>query len=76
MDAQVECRSDWAYAQRPLAFTWQGQRIEIKELIAEQRTPEGIHFLVRTNADELFELCYVEELDQCTIQPKPAKESA
>jgi hypothetical protein len=76
MDDQVECRSDWAYAQRPLAFTWQGKRFEIKEVIAEQRTPEGNHFLVRTSEDEHFELIYLENLDQWTIHPKPSKESA
>jgi hypothetical protein len=76
MDDRVECRSDWAYAQRPLAFTWQGKRFEIEEVIAEQRTPEGIHFLVRTTKDEHFELIYSEHIDQWTIQPKLSKESA
>ena len=72
----VECRSDWAYAQRPLAFTWQGERLAVQEVIAEQRTPEGNYFLVRTSQDGSFELTYNEHLDQWTIQPQTAKESA
>jgi hypothetical protein len=73
---RVECRSDWVYAQRPTAFTWQGGRREIKEVMAETRTPEGKHFLVITRDEEHFELIYQENLDQWTIQPKPPKERA
>ncbi len=76
MSEQVECRSDWAYAQRPTAFTWEGERKKIREIIAERRTPEKKHFWVITNEDEQFELIYQETLDQWTILPKPSKESA
>ena len=76
MSELVECRSDWEYAQLPLAFTWQGQRLVVQEVIAEQRTPEGKHFLVRTSKDGSFELIYNEQLDQWSIQPQAAKESA
>ena len=72
----VECRSDWAYAQRPLAFTWQGHRRQVKEIITSQRTPTGIDFLVRTNEDELFTLSYNENTDQWNIQRQAFKESA
>jgi hypothetical protein len=76
MEYGVECRSDWAYAQRPLAFTWQGRRLVVKAILAEQRTPEGLHFLVSTNEDGNFELIYEQDSDHWTIQPQPAKESA
>ena len=72
----VECRSDWAYAQRPLAFTWQGQRRQVQEIITGKRTPTGIDFLVRTNEDELFTLSYNENADQWNIQRQAIKESA
>ncbi len=72
----VECRSDWKYAQHPLAFTWQGERLVVQEVFAEQRTPEGNHFLVRTSKDRNFELMYNEQLDQWSIHPQAAKESA
>ena len=76
MNDGVECRSDWAYAQRPLAFTWHGKRLEVKAILAERRTPEGMYFLVINNENEHFELIYEQNPDQWTIQPKPAKESA
>ncbi len=72
----VECRSDWAYAQRPLAFTWQGRRLTVQEVITRERTPTGIDFLVRTNEDELFTLSYNENTDQWNIQQQAFKESA
>jgi hypothetical protein len=72
----VECRSDWEYAQRPLAFTWEGKRLKVQEVLKEFRTPAGSHFLVGTSEDGNFELTYNENLDQWTIQPQAAKESA
>jgi hypothetical protein len=72
----VECRSDWAYAQRPLAFTWQGRRLTVQEVITRERTPTGIDFLVRTDEDELFTLSYNENTDQWNIQQQAFKESA
>ena len=72
----VECRSDWMYAQRPLAFTWQSRRLEVKAIPAEGRTPEGKYFLVSTSEDENFELIYEQDSDHWTIKPQPAKESA
>ena len=76
MGELVECRSDWSYAQRPLAFQWEGQRRQVAAILAEQRTPEGLRFLVRSAEDELFELIYHQNLDHWTIQPQAAKESA
>jgi hypothetical protein len=76
MSAQVECRSDWEYAQRPVAFTWQDQRLEVYKLITEYRTPAGNHFLVSTIEAGVFELVYNKHSDQWIIQPKPSKESA
>ena len=76
MNDGVECRSAWDYAQRPLALTWQGRRREVRRILAEQRTPEGKHFLVGTSEEEFFELIYKQNSDLWTIQPIPAKESA
>jgi len=58
----VECRSDYEYAQRPVAFYWQEKRLEVTELLSQNRHPSGVTFLVR-NADlGIFELNY----DICT----------
>jgi len=76
VDPQVECRSDWVYAQRPLAFYWQGQRYVVQVIISEKRAPQGRLFLVRTPENEIFELIYHEHSDQWSIHPQAAKESA
>lgn len=67
--AAVECRSDYAYAQRPVALTWDGRRLEVEAVQAEWRTPAGKHFRVRVAAGRVFELTYVEQLDEWHIQP-------
>jgi hypothetical protein len=58
MDAAVECHSGYAYAERPIALHWQGERLEIKMILAEWQTPDGKHFRVQTTDDQNFELIY------------------
>jgi hypothetical protein len=58
MDAAVECHSGYAYAERPIALQWQGERLEIKTILAEWQTPDGTHFRVQTTDDQNFELIY------------------
>jgi hypothetical protein len=72
----VECRSDWEYAQRPQAFTWQGQRLGVQQVISQFRTPDGTCFLISTFEADCFNLFYNEHLDQWIIQPTQSKESA
>lgn len=60
MSDHVECYSGAAYGERPLAFTWQGQRYSILEVLSQGRTPQGKWFRVRTEAGDLFELSYME----------------
>jgi hypothetical protein len=65
----VECRSDTEYAERPLALTWQGQRLEIAEILARWRGPNDKGFRVKTTDGRAFELTYREVLDEWHIQP-------
>jgi hypothetical protein len=65
----VECRSDTEYAERPLALTWQGQRLEIAEILARWRGPNDKGFRVKTADGRAFELTYREVLDEWHIQP-------
>jgi hypothetical protein len=60
----VECHSGSAYAERPMAFTWQGQRLIITEILSRGHTPQGKWFRVRTADDQLFELSLVEVADE------------
>lgn len=56
--AVVECHSGHTYAERPRAFEWEGERLEIVEIAAEWQTPENKHFRVTTKIGQTFELVY------------------
>jgi hypothetical protein len=65
----VECRSDADYADRPLALTWQGRRLEIAEILASWRGPGEKGFRVKTTDGQAFELAYRQLPDEWHIQP-------
>jgi hypothetical protein len=68
-DQRVECHSSNAYAERPLAFYWQGQRLEVEKILARWRTPTEICFRVLTSGGQgAFELHYDESADNWRIQ--------
>jgi hypothetical protein len=64
----VECHSGSSYTDKPLAFTWQGERYLIADILSQGRTPEAKWFRVRTNDGELFTLSYDEKSDTWQIQ--------
>lgn len=68
MNGLVECHSGFEYAERPTALHWLGQRLVIVEMLESRRTPDGKTFQVRTQDDRVFELTYVETLDEWRIQ--------
>ncbi|MCS6908868.1 MAG: hypothetical protein RML93_13460 [Anaerolineales bacterium] len=63
----VECRSEFAYPERPLALWWQEQRLEVREILAQWRTPEGKGFWVRTWDGQVFELFYAELSERWSV---------
>jgi hypothetical protein len=63
----VECYSGSRYAERPLAFSWEGTRQEIAAVEAEWRTSAGRCFRVRTREDVRFLLVYNESPDDWQI---------
>ncbi len=65
---QVECFSGHTYAQRPVAFVWQGQRYEVTEVEAEWNSPEGKRFRVRTPDELRFDLLYLISEDEWLIE--------
>ena len=65
----VECRSDSEYAERPIALTWEGQRLEVAEVLARWRTPDERGFRVQTSDGQTFQLTYREAGDEWQIQP-------
>ena len=64
----VECHSGSTYAEKPMAFAWQGQRILIAKIQAEGRTPQIRWFRVITMDRQVFTLSYSEETDGWQIQ--------
>jgi hypothetical protein len=58
MTEMVECHSGHTYAQRPRAFIWDDERLEIEAITAEWQTPENKHFRVITKHGQTFELVY------------------
>jgi hypothetical protein len=69
MGELVECHSDYAYAVRPVALTWQGRRLEVDAVLAEWRNPDEKCFRVRTKDGRDFRLSY-REIDQVwNIEP-------
>ncbi len=57
-DELVECHSGYAYAERPAALRWEGQRLEIEQVEAQWQIPGGKRFRVRTRDGRVFELFY------------------
>ncbi len=68
MGELVECHSGFTYADRPVALTWEGRRLEIVRILAEWRTPEENHFRVRTTDGREFELAYSQTMDEWQIE--------
>lgn len=69
MHESVECRSDFEYAQHPMAFTWQGHRYQVERIIVHWRTPEGKCFRVLTTKHDVFFLTYHLKDDDWSIEP-------
>jgi hypothetical protein len=69
MNEKVECHSGFTYAERPVAFLWEGRRCAIREIIKEWRIPGGHCFKVLTDEQLTFELFYGELYDEWRINP-------
>ena len=65
----VECHSDSAYAERPIALMWEGQRLEIDRVLSTWRTPGGQYFRVQTCDLRIFEITWCEVENEWQIQP-------
>ena len=65
--ARVECRSDHDYIGHPLVFYWQDQRLEVTEILAQNRTPQGYSFRVRNEGLGMFELDYDINTDEWSV---------
>ena len=66
---QVECRSEWVYAERPTAVYWSGERLEVTRVDQEWLSPDGRHFRLTCGEDQRFELVYLEDQDSWLVTP-------
>ena len=69
MSEAVACRSEGRYAERPTGFTWGTERLEVAQVLARWRFPQGLGFKVRTSDERLFELFYDQAADEWRITP-------
>ncbi|MEW5828821.1 MAG: hypothetical protein AB1846_08030 [Chloroflexota bacterium] len=67
MPEPVECHSGFAYAEKPVALTWQGTRREVRHILSQWRSPQGRNFRVETENGQVFELIYNEATDEWQI---------
>ncbi len=63
----VECHSEYEYTEKPIALTWEGQRLEIADILARWRIPGAKCFRVSTADGQIFELFYGELYDEWRI---------
>ena len=63
----VECHSGHEYAERPVAVNWDGQRLEVEEVLDRWRIPGAHCFRVRTAGGRVFELFYGELYDEWRV---------
>jgi hypothetical protein len=68
MNATVECYASTRYPERPQAFSWDGERLVVKEVESQWRTPAGPAFRIRAVDGRRFTLAYDEAADTWDIQ--------
>ena len=64
----VECYSGTRFAERPVALTWNGERLSIESVERAWQTPDGVAFVVCAGGLH-FELTYLPVDDQWTARP-------
>lgn len=72
MKTVVECYAGTRYPERPRAFLWEGERLEVVEVERRFCTPRGLRFRARTSDDRCFSLFYDEVVDTWDVRPDPS----
>jgi len=67
----VECYSGYTFAERPIAFLWDGRRHRVKRVLKRWRSPDGPGFRVLTVAGAQFELTYDQASNDWTLYTPP-----
>jgi len=67
--ATVWCRSESRYAERPVAFLREGQRVAVQRVLAQWREPSGPVFRVLAEDGGVYLLQYHEALAVWQLEP-------
>ena len=67
--AFVECYAGYRYPERPRAFIWEGERVEVEAVERQWYAPAGPAFCVRAADGRRFTLAYDEGADAWSVQP-------
>lgn len=73
--ANVRCYAGASYPERPVAFEWEGQWLEVAELLRQARTPGGLVFDVLARDGRSYRLEWDAETDEWDIMPESATPS-
>ena len=70
--AEVRCYAGASYPERPVAFEWEGQWLEVIEVQRQARTPEGLVFDVVARDGRSYRLEWDADTDEWDIMSKSA----
>ena len=65
---EVECHSDYKYAQTPVAFTFQGKRYQIRRILKQWRESSKDFFVVQTPEEKEYTISYEEARDRWHLE--------
>ena len=68
--AKVRSYAGASYPERPVAFEWEGQWLEVSELLRQARTPEGLRFAVLAEDGRRYRLDWGAKTDEWAIMPE------
>jgi hypothetical protein len=63
----VKCYSGHTYAEEPRSFEWEGVAYEVMEIEKAWLEPGERHFLVKTEGNKSFQLCYNEAEERWSL---------
>jgi hypothetical protein len=68
-NCQVETYSGSRLHERPRRFTWEGQWLEVGQVLATWYEPQSLNFQVAAGDGRIFLLQYDPEAEAWTVQP-------
>jgi hypothetical protein len=70
VETRVECYAGARYPERPRAFLYEGDWLEVAQVEGQERTPRELRFRVRLSDGRRFLLLYDEIRDAWQVRPQ------